>query len=74
MDKLIAPQINIKECPTVKCEKCEGIYFKEALYLKWVSKLQGVDYDQPVPFPIYMCIECGHVNEGFNPFEKTPKI
>lgn len=67
---LIAPHINIRECPTMKCEKCGSIYFKEALYLKWVSKLQGVAQDQPIPFPIYMCMKCDHVNKGFNPFEE----
>ena len=67
---LIAPKINIRECPTIKCEKCGSIYFKEALYLKWVSRLQGVAQDQPVPFPVYMCMKCDHVNKGFNPLEE----
>ena len=67
---LLAPRINIRECPTIKCENCGGIYFKEALYLKWVSRLQGAAQDQPVPFPIYMCMKCDHVNKGFNPLEE----
>jgi hypothetical protein len=26
--------------------------------------------DQTVPFPIYKCDSCGHINKGFNPFEE----
>jgi predicted nucleic acid-binding Zn ribbon protein len=29
--------------------------------------------DQTVPFPIYKCDNCGHVNQGFNPFEEEAK-
>ena len=39
----------------------------------WVSKLQGAAEDQPIPFPIYMCMKCDHVNKGFNPFEEEEK-
>jgi hypothetical protein len=39
------------------------------LYLKFVSKLQGAEEDTTVPFPVYKCDSCGHVNKGFNPFE-----
>jgi uncharacterized Zn finger protein len=63
------PRINVRECPTIKCEKCESIYFREVLYLKFVSKLQGAEEDTTVPFPVYKCDSCGHVNKGFNPFE-----
>lgn len=72
-NELLTPRINIRECPTVKCENCGSIYFKEAIYLKWVSKLQGAAQDQPVPFPVYMCIKCDHVNKGYNPFEENKK-
>jgi predicted nucleic acid-binding Zn ribbon protein len=35
-----------------------------------VSKLlTGSAEDTTVPFPIYKCDECGHINKGFNPFE-----
>ena len=26
--------------------------------------------DTTVPFPIYKCESCGHINKGFNPFEE----
>ncbi len=69
------PKINIKECDTLKCEKCESIYFREVIYLKRVSRfmIPNATEDQTVPFPIYKCDSCGHVNKGFNPFEEDEK-
>jgi hypothetical protein len=50
------------------------MYFKEVVYIKKVSKiLTGSSEDTIVPFPIYMCASCEHVNDGFNPFEESPK-
>lgn len=66
------PKVNLRDCPTIKCEACDGIYFREVIYLKKVPKLMtGSSEDTTVPFPIYKCDECGHINEGFNPFEET---
>jgi hypothetical protein len=49
---------------------CDSVYFREVIYLKKVSKLlTGSEEDTTVPFPIYKCDSCGHVNKGFNPFE-----
>ena len=72
MQKIERPRVNLRECPTIVCEKCESIYFREVLYLKHVSALMsGSGEDTTVPFPIYKCDECGHVNKGFNPFEEV---
>ena len=64
-------KINLKECESINCEKCNSIYFKEVIYIKTVPKemIKGATEDQTVPFPIYKCDECGHINKGFNPFE-----
>lgn len=67
----LTPKVNLRDCETIKCEKCESIYFREVIYIKKVSKLlTGSAEDTTVPFPIYKCDECGHVNKGFNPFEE----
>jgi hypothetical protein len=72
MDDLLKPKINLRDCPTIKCEMCEGIYFNEVIYLKRVSAIMtGSSEDTTVPFPIYQCSSCKHINEGFNPFEET---
>jgi uncharacterized Zn finger protein len=66
----IQPKIDLRNTETIKCDNCGGIYFKEVILLKKVSKLlTGSHEDTMVPFPIYKCDTCGHVNEGFNPFE-----
>lgn len=74
MDSL-TPQINIRDCETIKCEQCEGIYFKEVVVLKRISRLQipNAIQDQNAPFSVYKCDSCGHVNKGFNPFEEDEK-
>jgi len=69
MDTL-KPKVNLKDSETISCEKCGSIYFREVIYIKKVSKLlTGSPEDTIVPFPIYKCDSCGHVNKGFNPFE-----
>lgn len=73
----LTPKVNLRDSETIKCEKCESIYFREVIYIKKVSKLlTGSSEDTIVPFPIYKCDSCGHVNKGFNPFDdvEQPKI
>ena len=71
----IKPKVNLRECETIKCEKCDSSYFREVIYIKKVSKLlTGSAEDTTVPFPIYKCDECGHINKGFNPFEGQKTI
>jgi hypothetical protein len=76
MDNLINDNSNIdlKKQPTVVCEKCESMFFKEVTLIKKVSKLYlGTPNDTLVPFPTYMCNECGHVNEDFRLFDEENK-
>ena len=75
MQQLEKPKINLRDCPTIKCDSCGGIYFREVIYLKRVPALMtGSPEDTTVPFPIYKCDSCGHINKGFNPFEDEEKI
>ena len=74
MSELVKPQINLKEQPTVSCEKCGGTHFKEIVLIKKVSRLlTGAPDDTLVPFPTYKCDSCGHMNKDFDLFngEKT---
>ena len=74
MSELVKPQINLKEQPTVTCEKCGGTHFKEIVLIKKVSRLlTGAPDDTLVPFPTYKCDSCGHMNKDFDLFdgEKT---
>jgi hypothetical protein len=72
--ELQQPKINLRDQETIKCEACGSIYFREVIYLKKVSRmLTGAPEDTTVPFPIYKCDDCDHINKGFNPFEETEK-
>jgi len=71
MDEIIKPKINLRDQPTVECEKCKSIYFKEVTILKKVSKiLTGSAEDTIVPFPTYACSECDNINDDFKLFDK----
>lgn len=75
MEDLAKPKIDLRETETVLCEKCGGQYFQEVFMLKKVSRiLTGSSEDTLVPFPINRCVDCGHVNKGFNPFEDNIEI
>jgi len=64
-------KIDLREQPTVKCEKCDSVWFEEVTMIKKVSKLlTGGTEDTIVPFPTYRCADCKHMNEDFNVFEK----
>ena len=54
-DEIIRPKINLKEQQTIKCEKVPKL-------------LTGSHEDTIVPFPTYMCNECGYVNKDFELF------
>lgn len=69
-DEIIKPRIDLRQQQTIQCEKCEGVFFKEVTMLKKVPKLlTGSPEDTIVPFPTYMCNDCGHVNEDFKLFD-----
>lgn len=68
------PKIDLREIPSIKCEECGSEFFREVVILKKVSKLlTGSSEDTLVPFPIYQCTNCRHVNEDFNPFNQNDK-
>lgn len=71
MDDILKPKIDLKQQPTVVCEKCGSKFFKEVTMIKKVPKLlTGSSDDTLVPFPTYMCVECSHVNQDFELFDK----
>jgi predicted nucleic acid-binding Zn ribbon protein len=74
MDSIIKPQIDLKKQPTVVCEKCEGMIFREVTLIKKVPGLMlGSKEDTIVPFPTYRCDDCGHMNEDFRLFDDNNK-
>jgi uncharacterized Zn finger protein len=74
MENLTKTKINLKEQPTISCESCGNIYFKEVVLIKKVYNIMtGSSDDVIVPFPTYMCEKCGHVNEEFRLFDDNNK-
>ena len=70
MDDIIKPKIDLRQQETITCSDCGSKYFKEVVLLKKVPKLlTGSSDDTIVPFPTYMCNNCGFVNEEFLIFE-----
>lgn len=70
MEDLTQPRIDLRKQETVDCEKCHSKFFKEVVMLKKVPKLlTGSSEDTLVPFPTYMCNDCGHVNIDFQLFD-----
>lgn len=70
MDDIIQPKIDLRQQETVVCSECKSKYFKEVTLLKKVPKLlTGSHEDTIVPFPTYMCNNCGNVNEDFVLFD-----
>jgi uncharacterized Zn finger protein len=66
------PMIDLKSQPTVVCDECGGMYFKEIVLIKKVPKLLTKNSeDVIVPFPTYRCDDCGHVNPEFLLFDEN---
>jgi uncharacterized Zn finger protein len=55
-------QINPVDQPSMKCDSCGGLFFKQVLVLKKISKLLiGTDKDDIYPIPVFRCDDCGEV-------------
>jgi len=69
-NNIIKPKIDLRSQQTIECEKCKSTFFKEVVMLKKVPKLlTGSQEDTIVPFPTYMCNDCGNINEDFKLFD-----
>jgi uncharacterized Zn finger protein len=59
-------RVGLENSTAIVCEKCENSTFKEASYLRKISRLlTGSAEDMIVPVPTFICTACGHVNEQF---------
>lgn len=73
-------RVGLENSTPILCEACGNDTFREANYLRKISKLlTGSPEDTIIPIPTVMCAKCGHINEGFQiketkPQSKEPKI
>lgn len=59
-------RVGLDSSTPIVCESCGNDTFREAAYLRKVSKLlTGSPEDMIVPVPTFVCAKCNHVNEGF---------
>lgn len=62
--------VSLDQTLPVECEKCESIYFEQALHIRKVSGLlTGTGQTSYLPIPVFACKSCGHVNTEFLPKE-----
>jgi len=52
----------------IECESCKFGLFNTAFIIKKISALQsGSGREELVPIQTYVCYNCGHINDIFNP-------
>lgn len=63
---------HLKDSSGVECEKCGCQVYNEGYLMRKISKLLlGSSSDVMVPYPIFSCRDCGHINEDQKPKEFT---
>jgi hypothetical protein len=61
---------HLKDSTGIKCEKCGCQVFTEGYLMRKISKLLvGSPSDIMVPYPVFSCRDCGHINEEQKPKE-----
>lgn len=66
-------RIGLENSNPIVCEKCGNDTFKEATYLRRISKiLTASSEDSIVPVPTFACAKCNHVNEQFQLQDAKP--
>lgn len=67
-----APKLNVTLDKTVPftCNECDNQVFQEGVMLRKASKfITGTAQDALIPIPVFVCRNCGHVNNEFLPQE-----
>ena len=58
--------IDLTHATTLRCEKCEGVGFKQTMMLKKLSALLSPSGQEAIiPVGVFACESCGHVNREF---------
>lgn len=67
-------RVGLENSSPIVCESCGNDTFKEASYLRRVSKLlTGSAEDMIIPVPTFTCSKCSHVNEQFQVKDAKPQ-
>ena len=58
--------IDLSHAKDIRCEKCQGMAFKQTMMLKRLSALVSPNGQESiVPVMAFACDKCGHINEEF---------
>lgn len=64
--------ISLDKTTPIVCDECGCESFIQVTFLRKVSKfIAGTDQDALIPIPSFACSKCGHVNDEFQPKERT---
>lgn len=61
-------QPTLSDSTGIKCEHCEGIFFKQSILLRRFSKiLIGAPNDHIEPIPVFRCEQCDEICKDYFP-------
>ena len=61
-------RVPLDDSKEVSCEKCGHEIFVQGFKIRKISGiLTGSSEDTMIPIPVFICNDCGHVNEEFEP-------
>jgi hypothetical protein len=64
--------ISLDKTTPIVCDECGCESFIQVTFLRKVSRfIAGTDQDALIPIPSFACSKCGHVNDEFQPKERT---
>ena len=70
----IKPKVNLRDCETIKCEKCDSSYFREVIYIKKVSKLLNKIYGKSISVDALRSIYLTNLYGGLPKIKKLEQI
>ena len=59
--------VDLSNAQDVSCEKCQNLFFESAFAVKRVeAEISPTKQAGIIPIPVFICRECGHINEEFS--------
>ena len=58
--------IDLTHAKDIRCEKCDGVGFRQTMMLKKLSPLVSPNGQEAIiPVMVFACDSCGHINKEF---------
>ena len=68
------PKIDLSKATELKCQDCSGtVFIPGTKFLKISKLLTGTAQDALIPVEIYLCGDCGEINQELLPNELKSK-